>query len=1432
MTSARAPLGPTRTRLWSIALLVLVAVIMLIPPAQARSHPAAAMDPLGVGTSLTAGASPSGAHPLAPVRPTVVLSGTYFQNVSNFSAVPQLAHRCGPYFYSPCYDQAVSPSLVRLANGSLGIGFAQVTKATTSSCLSAPGNTSIRVGFSISKDGGKTFSVPLNLGNNTCPYVQSLEPSFAVGSQGKIFDAFVEANDSLTSFIPYYGAPILPYATRPQDALALQTSTDNGTSFTAARTLVAGGNIARPAVATFGKSVYIVYENISNGTSILPGALSSTPIAIDLVYSTDNGATWNGPYNLPGQNATAFDNAMSPSIAVSANGTVVVAYATARSCLGWCSSTITYLQTYGENITIATSLTNGTSFKGPRLVAPYIGESPQYQSSYAPALFGWAPQTAIAINPASSAIYVTWSGGYNRSAGGSYAAYSDWDSTEVHVAVSTNGGSTWTDTRVSQPLPNDPSYSMIESFNPGIGVAPNGTVDLTYGNSNQSSACGYTHYLSPAYWQTIQRSSNGILWGSPVITAASTGTYGYLNYDGYTSSVAFNASGYPIAAYALPTTPYYFSGVATTALQVAAAFSGAATSVTFHENGLTATTRWSFSVQGNVFSTTLNSLTLSVPKGVPLLVENAGPVLAPGYASVLEPVISQGEATTFTGPTTDYFNFTTFYGVQFAIEPNNLPYFSMYIVNTSVGYNFNWYFGNGITYHYSGGCPFLWYMPAGTHLSFTLGYPTGSSGAFLYSSIPIAFWNGTGSSSYTGSTTYLNLTVNSPINETGWAEPWGKYPVKFGALGLPSTSRFQFSLDGVSYSANATSILTVPNVTTGPHWLSAISANSSVSGWEYFGSSLGGNPVLVPNQLTDNFTFAFVHIAAPVGTVSFHASGFTTGTVWRFAFNGTTYSSSTPWINVSTHPGVYAVAAYPAVAQNGSVGFTPTGVTPTMTVISGATYTISYTQAYKVTSVAGLGGSVTPSGSYWIPRGGNATFVAKVTQPGFVFGGWSGTGPGSFTGGGWDANVTPLGPVTEAASFYPLVPNRFNLTFVQTSIPTGTWWTVDLNGVGYSSNTSTLVVPQLYSCAFSGNLGKYSVFVPYAYTNGTSLARYVPAAYRNVQCGGSPTVTLTFTPQYYFDLQSTAGGVATAQAGALLEYGSFWVGASSVVTLQATPDAGYSFLSWNGTGSGSYTGGLYTQPLTAGGPITELAVFALTPGSGLGRFHLTFTLALSAGSASSFATGTVWSVQVASANYSSSSNTLEVDNLATGSFTIKVAVATAPGGMTEYQPVAPPASVPVNGNTTQLLTFQTFDWVSITSVGPGVAGPHSGWQAEGSTFHLSAVPTGANLFVGWVGSGNAAYSGPDPNGSVTVRGPVTEVASFLGPNAATKSVTSSWSSPTLLAGLAIAGLIVGLVAGFAAMRLRRGGRAPPAPAAEAPGEPMPVSEEAPMEEGT
>jgi hypothetical protein len=168
--------------------------------------------------------------------------------------------------------------------------------------------------------------------------------------------------------------------------------------------------------------------------------------------------------------------------------------------------------------------------------------------------------------------------------------------------------------------------------------------------------------------------------------------------------------------------------------------------------------------------------------------------------------------------------------------------------------------------------------------------------------------------------------------------------------------------------------------------------------------------------------------------------------------------------------------------------------------------------------------------------------------------------------------------------------NSVNFTFnfvtsnipvtVQTS-PLGQSFTVDgtnyisaqaLNWAYGSSHTIATSSPQ------SGGTGVQ--FVWGSWSDGGAMSHTVTAT-------SNATYTANFTAQYYLTMNAGPGGNVSPVSG--------WNNSNAVVNISATASNGYSFSSWTGSGSGSYSGTNNPASVTVNGPVTQTASFDVLP---------------------------------------------------------------------------------------------------------------------------------------------------------------------------------------------------------------------------------------------
>jgi Divergent InlB B-repeat domain len=1442
----------SRTIRWAIltvivgfVLTALTPVVGASPAVPPASHVASSAVPApGASPAPAASPTPSGSGSV-----TNVSLGTLYKNHllphnsstdcywENFSSPP--------FFYDLehyCQTGTQNPSILALSNGDLGLAYSMYTTNGTS-CNATGGTnftswTAMNVGWATSTDNGTSWSPTHLIGSSSCRWPSSTSPTFAPGSNGLVYGAFVMSNETanVTPAATYVYPPpmrlIAPdWLDLTGDALGFVSSTDNGSTWSSVSAIPSITDAARPQIAVFGSTIYLVYINTTNGTGTQVvgqgvGTTAVSQMSVQFIRSTNGGSSWTAPVTLPGLNATYNYTASDPAISVGASGTIAVAYATNQTCVYACNSSVYYYggPTWAYDIVVSTSTNNGSTWSAPVAVSSDPVGSYYEVGDYDDALhYGYEapymqlPQVSVGYTANGSGLYVVYSGTYQRSS--TPLTYYSWEYAGVFASYSSNGGSTWTPSVISAPNGNDDNYDSM--YLGAVGVHGQ-TAYATFLWSNDSY-CPYGSTCSPfigGYSQWVATSTNGLGWTlTPAGLSPMEDPYESDGvFQGWEASVAFTAAGHPVLASVLPgaesyqysypnSTTYEYSYRAYVNVSVATVYSGATTYAVVTQHNLTVGSSWTMDVDGNLFTTNRTSLNVSgLPIGVGVLL-TVEPQTTTGYRTEWVSNLSLPGYFVFHGPEHADANFTKWFGVQFWLAP---------LVTEELEVEIDF----GSTYYdvYDQCCGatgvaanpnFPWYFPANRSLTFT-----------VYAEPPVSYWNGSGLGSYNGTGSELNLTLGGPVNETAWAGTFGYYNETFTAAGLPSTSTYSLDFAGAPVSAAGNAAATVSDVGTGAYTATNITATASQAGWEYYGWVAGSGRtdlVVVPDQPDVTLDFAEVNASSTAGPVEFHANGLGNGTVWSMSFNGTTYSSSSPYLNITTKAGTYpwSVGSV-AVAANESVGYTPVSTGSTVSVTPGTPVTISYTPAYRVDVVAGVGGIVSSSGNHWVASGTAANYTADPSA-GYEFAGWFGSGAGSYTGMGTNgtATVHALGAIVETASFYPLSSARFNLTFAESGIPAGVWWTVDLNGVGYSSNTTQLVIDSLLSCS-AGTAGQYAVGVPIAFATGTLGTRYVVSGTvpPSLCTTGGTVATLTFQPQYQVVVSATAGGSAYVTDSNVETNASLWAETNDTVSLTALPDPGYVFGGWNGTGTGAYTGGSVSTVISVGAPVTEFATFVpiRTPP------HPTYVETFLASPA--LPAGTSWSVTVNGTSYAAVGPSVAIAGLSPGAYSATVGGALSADGLTKWSPSQTTISVTVSQNGTTDVPFgRASYWVEVRATSGGTVAPASSWEPAGTSLSLNASANLGDTFVNWTGTGPGSYSGNLSGTTLTVSGPVTELATFAPQSIATSTTTGIWQAPSTWAVLGAVGLLAGLVVGIAIRRLR----AAPAPSPPAAWTPPPSS---------
>ncbi|MCI4365345.1 MAG: hypothetical protein L3K10_04705 [Thermoplasmata archaeon] len=311
------------------------------------------------------------------------------------------------------------------------------------------------------------------------------------------------------------------------------------------------------------------------------------------------------------------------------------------------------------------------------------------------------------------------------------------------------------------------------------------------------------------------------------------------------------------------------------------------------------------------------------------------------------------------------------------------------------------------------------------------------------------------------------------------------------------------------------------------------------------------------------------------------------------------------------------------------------------------------------------------------------------------------------------------------------------VTFTESALPTGTLWSVTVNGEVVSSTNSTLTIAEV-----NGSYS-YSALTPIP---GGAGVRYVAAPSAGSFTLSAKTLVVTISYVQQFQLSTSTLPVADG----LVFPGAGWFNSTSTVSLSALASSGWQFASWAGTGAGSYSGPNNPASVVMGAPIAEVAHFWESA-----TYPVTF-------SESGLPTGTPWTVTVNGVSNGGSGSSLQFNEPnGTYSFTSLTPIP----GTDRTQYVASPTSgafdlsgVGTSVDVAYLPQFQLA--ASPTSLGLGVVNPSGGWFSAGASVNLSALAGPGELFVGWSGSGSGSYTGAANPAPVVMDAPVTEAAHF------------------------------------------------------------------------
>ncbi|MDE1822363.1 MAG: hypothetical protein KGI98_16110 [Euryarchaeota archaeon] len=525
------------------------------------------------------------------------------------------------------------------------------------------------------------------------------------------------------------------------------------------------------------------------------------------------------------------------------------------------------------------------------------------------------------------------------------------------------------------------------------------------------------------------------------------------------------------------------------------------------------------------------------------------------------------------------------------------------------------------------------------------------------------------------------------------------------------------------------------------------------------GAYSGGNDpatITMGSPITETANFA----STPTVPVTFLESGLPPSTSWSVSLNGVSSSATGKNVTFNVTAGSYTYSLATPIAGGVGVQYVVTSpaAAGTLSVTWHQTQAVTYTTQYQLTTAASppTGGTVSPASGGWYDASTSVTLSA-VTAAGYAFTGWSCTGTGCYSGINDPATFSIAAPTTETASFVAVavVP----VTFLESGLPTGTSWSVILNGVAASATGQNIT--------FNVTAGTYSytILTPIAGGAGVQYVVTSPAAAGAITVSWHQTQSVTYTTQYQLTMVASPAG-----AGTVSPTSGGWYNAGSGVTLTAVAAGGYAFASWSCVGTGCYAGTNDPASFTISAATTETANFASVP-----TVPMTF---LESGLPST----TGWSVTLNGVTTSATGANITF-NVTQATYSYAIMSPISGGAGVQYVVLSPASSgtLTVTWHQTQAVAYATQYQLTTAAApaGSGTVSPASGsWYTAGSSVTLSAVASTAYAFSAWSCTGTGCYAGTNDPATVTVGSPTTETADFV----ATPTVPVSFVEVGLPAG--------------------------------------------------
>lgn len=346
---------------------------------------------------------------------------------------------------------------------------------------------------------------------------------------------------------------------------------------------------------------------------------------------------------------------------------------------------------------------------------------------------------------------------------------------------------------------------------------------------------------------------------------------------------------------------------------------------------------------------------------------------------------------------------------------------------------------------------------------------------------------------------------------------------------------------------------------------------------------------------------------------------------------------------------------------------------------------------------------------------------------------------------GWAAGLGGVMIKTEDAgnnwtASNPTSLSLYDVTFK--SIPVSVSVTVQTNPPGRSFSVDGTV--HAAARTFHWNPGEPHTIATTSPQSGATGYRYVWSNWSNggaisqtIAPATNLTYTANFTTQHFLTVNSGGNGTVSPSSG--------WQDAATNVTISATPDPGYGFNGWTGTGSGSYSGSANPTTVAMNAPITETAVFGTSISVTVQSIPTGRVLAVDGNAFSGSQTFTWAPVSL---------HTIEATSPQDAGTDARYVFRNWSDGGAATHTISP------NGTSTFTATFRAQYVLTVQSGPGGTAGPSTGWMDAGASVTVTASADSGYSFESWSGTGLGSYTGTRNPATVTVNGPITQQANF------------------------------------------------------------------------